>query len=98
MIDLLANKSNEESARILKKLELQLVKATTKQSICLYFLCETLQELLHLNDLLTSGRLKSTCEAIFSQLLSTVEKPRVIRVAPSLSMDTHEKCKKYFEG
>lgn len=72
---LLNGKAPEERKKILELVELndevRLISAMKSSSIALYFHCITLQGLLHLHHLMSSGRLKTIVEAAFNEILTS---------------------------
>jgi hypothetical protein len=71
---LLKGKTQVEQTRIMELVQLgdndvQLISARQSSSIALYFHCTTLKGLEHLQDLMSSGRLKTIVESAFNEIL-----------------------------
>src|SRR6218665_2440759 len=86
LTNVLSGSSIEESSRILERVQLNILAAKKGHSILLYIWCKTMEELLHLHDLLTSGHLKDTVEELFNQLLNTSQNTAV----KSITMNDEE--------
>lgn len=73
--DILSGKSLDEASRILKEIELTVIAAKKGHSVVLYVYCRTATELTDLYEKNLSGKLRSSVEQLFSQLLlsSTTE-------------------------
>lgn len=89
------NLEDTSRIRVLERLQVKLFAARIGQSVNLYILCETVDELMHLSDLLTSGELQRSIEIWFNQLVYRSERVQVIT---TVSQETLEKCKKFLEG
>lgn len=67
----LSGKSLEASNRILVG-TLNVIAAKKGQSVVLYIYCKTLKDLIHLQEMNASGKLRTIIQTIFTQLLSHV--------------------------
>ena len=76
----LSGTSIEERSRIWERAQLKLIAAKKGQSVVLYVWCETVEELFHLHESLTSGHLKDSVELLFNHLLTTFQKVVLKRV------------------
>lgn len=96
LTNVLRGSSIEESSRILERVQLNIFAAKKGHSIVLYIWCKTMEELLRLHDLLTSGHLKDMVEQLFNQLLNTSQNTAV----KSITMNDEEfkLMKLYFTG
>lgn len=93
MQSLPADTSRDPSTRISKVFTL--LKARKGSSIVLYTVYDTLDELLKLFELSDSGELKKMIELYFNELVSRSD---LVVATATLSKDSLEKYKKYFEG
>ena len=67
--DILKMKSLDEASRILKDIDLTIIAAKKGHSVVLYVYCRTATELMDLYEMNLSGKLRSTIEQMFKQLL-----------------------------
>jgi|SRR6218665_61474 len=79
--DILRGKSPEEMCCILKKTELNVIAAKKGHNIILYVYCRTARELMDLYEMNLSGKLRSTVEQLFEQLLLASIKAQCAEVA-----------------
>ena len=78
--DILSGKSLDEASRILEDIDLTVIAAKKGHSVVLYVYCRTATELTDLYEMNLSGKLRSTVEQLFKELLfgsSTSEHPEV---------------------
>lgn len=93
LTELLSDRPLGDCARILAATQLKLIAVKKTSSILLYFLCETLKDLLLLEELEKTDRMKVSLKVVFNQLLSRDE---VIRVKTKLFEDDCLKGERFF--
>lgn len=93
---MLIGRSITERSRLLDIFQLKVIDAKKGQSIVLYIYCETVEELLRLQELLTSGCLKDAAERLFNKLLTRSQEVAVENA--TLNDEEFKRMKAYFTG
>jgi len=78
--DILRDKSLDEVNRIMEDIDLTIIAAKKGLSVVLYVYCRTTTELTNLYEVKLSGKLRSTVQQVFKQLLLLASSPAEVTV------------------
>lgn len=110
---LVKRKTQEEQTKIMELVQLendevQLISTRISGGIALYFHCATLQGLVHLYQLMCSGRLKTIVEAAFNEVLRSCDAATFTTMNDPIGdpdvytvqwpIDDYNKCKTFLQG